>query len=38
MSMILVETPFTREGCTIFVKLWQFQDGDAQSVTIDTRA
>jgi anti-sigma factor ChrR (cupin superfamily) len=31
-------TPFTREGCTIFVKLWQFQDGDAQSVTIDTRA
>ena len=31
-------TPFTREGCTIFVKLWQFQDGDDESVAIDTRA
>ncbi len=31
-------TPFTREGCTIFVKLWQFQDGDSESVKIDTRA
>ncbi|MBL4691268.1 MAG: cupin domain-containing protein [Rhodospirillales bacterium] len=31
-------TPFTREGCSIFVKLWQFQDGDTESVTIDTRA
>ncbi len=30
-------TPFTREGCTIFVKLWQFQDGDTESVKIDTR-
>ena len=30
-------TPFTREGCTIFVKLWQFQDGDTESIKIDTR-
>ncbi|MCZ6886223.1 MAG: cupin domain-containing protein, partial [Alphaproteobacteria bacterium] len=30
-------TPFTREGCTIFVKLWQFQDGDTESLKIDTR-
>ena len=30
-------TPFTREGCTIFVKLWQFQDGDTESIEIDTR-
>lgn len=30
--------PFTREGCTIFVKLWQFQAGDTESVEIDTRA
>ena len=29
--------PFTREGCTIFVKLWQFQDGDTESIKIDTR-
>ena len=29
-------TPFTREGCTIFVKLWQFQDGDTESLKIDT--
>ncbi len=31
-------TPFTEEGCTIFVKLWQFQDGDREPVNIDTRA
>ena len=31
-------TPVTREGCTIFVKLWQFQDGDLESVKINTRA
>lgn len=31
-------SPFTRAGCTIFVKLWQFQDGDTESVAIDTRA
>jgi anti-sigma factor ChrR (cupin superfamily) len=30
-------TPFTHVGCTIFVKLWQFQDGDTESVEIDTR-
>ena len=30
-------TPFTRGGCTIFVKLWQFQDGDTESIEIDTR-
>ncbi len=28
--------PHTRDGCTIFVKLWQFQDGDTESVEIDT--
>lgn len=31
-------TPFTRDGCTIFVKLWQFLAGDTESVKIDTRA
>ena len=31
-------TPFTRQGGTILVKLWQFQDGDTQAVKIDTRA
>ncbi len=29
-------TPFTIEGCTIFVKLWQFQDGDDASVKLNT--
>jgi len=29
-------TPFTREGCTIFAKLWQFSPGDAQKVVLDT--
>lgn len=29
-------TPYTRDGCTIFVKLWQFQDGDDEEVKIDT--
>ncbi len=28
--------PFTRDGCTIFVKLWQFTHGDTQPVRIDT--
>jgi len=28
--------PFTDDGCTIFVKLWQFQDGDEEPVSIDT--
>ena len=31
-------TPFTDEGCTIFVKLWQFQVGDRASFLIDTKA
>ena len=31
-------TPFTHEGCTIFVKLWQFQDGDTEIVKTDTHA
>lgn len=30
--------PFSREGCTIFVKVWQFSPGDAQPLRIDTRA
>lgn len=30
--------PFTREGCTIMVKLWQFGEGDQAKVKIDTRA
>lgn len=29
--------PFTREGCTIFVKLCQYSDGDNQPVLVDTR-
>ena len=31
-------TPFTHEGCMIFVKLWQFQRGDTKIVKIDTQA
>jgi anti-sigma factor ChrR (cupin superfamily) len=30
--------PFSREGCMLFVKLWQFTPGDAATVRIDTRA
>lgn len=30
--------PFSREGCTLFVKLWQFARGDTQPVRIDTRS
>jgi anti-sigma factor ChrR (cupin superfamily) len=30
--------PFSREGCTIFVKLWQYAEGDSQDVRIDTRS
>jgi anti-sigma factor ChrR (cupin superfamily) len=30
--------PYTDEGCTILVKLWQFQDGDAEIVKLDTHA
>lgn len=29
-------TPFSREGCTLFVKLWQFAAGDDEPVRIDT--
>ena len=29
-------TPFTHEGCTIFEKLWQFQEDDTKIVKIDT--
>jgi len=30
--------PFSREGCTLFVKLWQFTPDDLESVRIDTAA
>lgn len=30
--------PFTREGCTIFVKLRQFDPEDGSQVTVDTRS
>ncbi len=30
--------PFTKQGTTIFVKLWQFQAGDDAQVRIDTQA
>jgi len=30
--------PFSREGCTLFVKLWQFARGDTRLVRIDTRS
>lgn len=30
--------PFSREGCTLFVKLWQFARGDTRPVRIDTRS
>jgi anti-sigma factor ChrR (cupin superfamily) len=30
-------TPFSRDGCTILVKLWQFAAGDTEPVRIDTR-
>jgi len=29
--------PFSRDGCTLFVKLWQFMAGDGGAVRIDTR-
>ncbi len=29
-------TPFSREGCTLFVKLWQFAADDLAAVRIDT--
>jgi len=30
--------PHSRDGCTLFVKLWQFTAGDLQPVRIDTRS
>ena len=30
--------PFTKEGCTIFVKLRQFDDSDTERVVVDTRS
>jgi anti-sigma factor ChrR (cupin superfamily) len=30
--------PYSRAGCTLFVKLWQFAIGDTQPVRIDTRS
>lgn len=30
--------PFSREGCTLFVKLWQFVPGDTCPVRIETRS
>lgn len=30
--------PFTRDGATILVKLWQFQEGDDRQFAVDTRA
>lgn len=30
--------PFSRDGCTLFVKLWQFAVGDSQAVRIPTRS
>lgn len=29
-------TPFSKNGCTILVKLWQFAAGDTEQLTIDT--
>jgi anti-sigma factor ChrR (cupin superfamily) len=31
-------SPFSQEGCTLFVKLWQFARGDTRPVRIDTRS
>lgn len=28
--------PFSREGCTLLVKLWQFTEGDTQSLRLNT--
>ena len=30
--------PFTKQGCTIFVKLWQFEADDLEQLNIDTQA
>jgi len=29
-------TPFSRDGCTLFVKLWQFAAGDEEPMHVDT--
>ncbi len=29
--------PFSHDGCTLFVKLWQFGPGDTEPVDVDTR-
>lgn len=29
-------TPFSEKGCLLFVKLWQFTEGDIESIRIDT--
>lgn len=29
--------PFSRDGCVIFVKVWQFSPGDRQALRLDTR-
>ena len=31
-------TPFSQQGCVLFVKLWQFMAGDTEAVCIDTRS
>ena len=31
-------TPFSQQGCVLFVKLWQFMAGDTEAVRIDTRS
>ena len=33
-----VHAPFTAQGCTLFVKLYQFQSGDSEHVVIDTES
>lgn len=30
--------PFSREGCLLFVKLWQFTEGDQETVRLNTRS
>ena len=30
--------PFSKEGCTLFVKLWQFAPGDLRPLRVDTRS
>lgn len=33
-----VHAPFSKDGCVLFVKLHQFQDGDTEAVRIDTNS